>query len=328
MSDFVLKIALTFDVEHNSSYYFEKLGEKNSGLTKAAPEVLEMLTKQRVPGTWFIAHDNENKIDQEFPSLVEKMNENGEIGCHVHFRKGSGNNSAYERSMSFQTDIIGNSTRSLREIGFDVRSFRGGAYFFDENTLRVLESLEYRTDSSVVPGLYSKPVTDLVVDHKRRLFSKPYFPSHANHCIPGNSKILEIPISICPCIRLHHKLFSFFIGRPMLICDPPDVLLRELNIISNDSMKLAQQLLPVVLSAHSYDFLINTTKQIRDLELFITTAREKMNARFVTLEDIRKEYFNKTYQCENLESLFTVTTSDVLQYVNRVPFLRKLLDYF
>ena len=328
MTKDVLRIALTFDVENNSLFYIEKTGEKYSGLTKAIPKVLEMLREQKVPGTYFIAHDNENKIDQEFPSLVESMNENGEIGCHIHFRRGSEKGSPYERSIDFQNSIIGDSTNFLRDIGFDVRSFRGGANFFDENTIKVLEKFDYLTDSSVVPGLYSEPAKGLVVDHKQRLYSKPYFPSHSNHCVPGGSKILEIPISVCPKIRFHNNIFSIFLGRPMFMCNSADVLLNKIDIITYDSMKTMHQSIPIVMTAHSYDFLINTEKRTHDLELFIKRVREELNAKFVTLNEIRNDYIDRKYDLENKTAVFSLTSSDVLQYVNRVSFIRNILKHF
>lgn len=183
-------IALTIDVEPNSMEILERTGEKFTGLTKAMPKFLNIVNKHKVPATWFITHDYWSKIDQEFPLLVEEMNENGEIGCHAHFRR---DKEIYYRDYKFQMEIVGDATQGLRAQGFDVQSFRGGANFFDETTLRVLKELDYKVDSSVVPGLLAERVSGFEVNHKQRLSAKPYFLSLTNHCIPGDSGILEIP---------------------------------------------------------------------------------------------------------------------------------------
>jgi peptidoglycan/xylan/chitin deacetylase (PgdA/CDA1 family) len=318
-----LTIALTFDVEANSWYYVEKTGEKYSGLTKAMPRVLDILFDRGVPATWFITHDREQRIDQEFPSLVEKMNENGEIGCHVHFLIGAGPSSRFEQSIVSQMELIENATLLLRARGFRVCSFRGGNNFFDENTLKVLEKLGYLIDSSVVPGYCSTLYPGFVVNHKRRLSSKPYFPSYFDHCVPGNSKILEIPIAICPYARFQSRFLSIFLGRPMSIFGRPDLKIRQIKVIMKDSLKMLRSLIPIVLTAHPYNFLSNPIERAQDLDSFIMNAKEELNARFVTLNEIGKKHSDTTYSFENQIPMLSITTSTFLHYVDRMPLLRK-----
>ena len=200
-----IKIVLSMEVEPNSTNFLVKTGEKYSGITRVLPNLLDMLSKYKIPVTWFITHDYWSKIDQEFPQLVDRMHDNGEIGCHVHFRK---EKEIYLTDYNFQMELIGRATYFLRDKGFNVTSFRGGNFFFDENTLKVLEELNFEIDSSVVPGLYLKPYPALTIDHKERISNEPYFPSYANHCIPGKSKILEVPISICPYFKFNGKTIS------------------------------------------------------------------------------------------------------------------------
>lgn len=316
-----LEIALTVDVEPNARYIMEKTGDEYSGLTIAMPRVLDVIARHKVPVTWFITHDHWSRIDQEFPLLVEEMCHNGEIGCHVHFRR---DKEIYYMDYDFQKEIIEKATYALRKQGFDVGSFRGGNYFFDENTLKVLEELNYKIDSSVIPGLFSL-YHGLVINHKKRALAKPYHPSHANHCVPGSSRLLEIPLSVCPYLGFQRSLISATIGRTMFICRPAHSLLKNVVKIEQNAITLMGHLIPIVLSAHPYDFLDNITRHVQNLELFIAAARKELNAEFVTLSQIRKNYTDRKYPFEICDSKFIVTTNDFLGFINHAPLLRKLL---
>lgn len=325
MNNIGLKIALTFDVEPNSSYYTEKTGDKFSGLTKAAPKVLEVFSKNKVPATWFITHDKEHKVDVDYPWLVEDMNENGEIGCHVHFRNYSVEKSWYDSSLDFQKEIIGDATHSLRDMGFRVQSFRGGNNFFNENTLKVLEEFGYKTDSSVVPGFCATPYSGFLVDHKQRLYSKPYFPTYTNHCIPGKSKILEIPITVRSYARFHMKFFSLLLGRPMSVVGLPYALFKDISVVTKDSLKLFEKEFPIVLTAHPYNFIDNTVEKINNLGSFIIKAKNELHAQFVTIDEVTKNYSDIVYPFENQIQPFILTTRNMFQFINRMPFLRKYM---
>jgi peptidoglycan/xylan/chitin deacetylase (PgdA/CDA1 family) len=135
MEEKFIYCALTMDVEPNITRIVNETGDKYSGLTESTPALLDILKAHEVPFTWFITHDYWGKIDIKFPSLIEKMSKNGEIGCHVHFRR---NKERYFTDYNFQLEIIKKATNSLREQGYPVKSFRGGNLFFNKNTLRVL----------------------------------------------------------------------------------------------------------------------------------------------------------------------------------------------
>ena len=153
MANESLKIALTFDVEANCSEVEQQTRKRFSGITDAMPKILDLFDVHGVSATWFIQHDYELEADEMFPKIIDRMKENGEVGCHVHFRNGATKANRYQHDISFQQKIIENATNALRGKGFPVYSFRGGANFFDESTLSVLEALNYKIDSSVIPGL-------------------------------------------------------------------------------------------------------------------------------------------------------------------------------
>jgi hypothetical protein len=315
-------IALTIDVEPNTTEILQRTGSKHSGLSKAMPRFLEIVNCNKVPVTWFVTHDNWSKVDQDFPLLVENMNDNGEIGCHVHFRR---NKEVYYKDYNFQSEIVGDATRGLRSQGFNVQCFRGGANFFDETTVKVLKELDYKVDSSVVPGLFAERAPGFEANHKQRLFAKPYFLSAENHCMPGDSGILEIPLSVCTYFRLHQKKVAVAFGRAISICRPAQNLIKDIKTLESESLKLFGQTMPAVLTAHPYDFLDNIDEQMRNLEAFINKAKEELNAEFVTLQQVREKYVNKNYSLEFDQPKFILTSQDLLQLSKKLPILQKLL---
>jgi len=300
-----IKIGLTIDVEPNISKIVSKTNDKYSGLTKAIPKILDVVTKHAVPVTWFITHDYWSKINLEFPSLVEKMNDNGEIGCHVHFRR---KEERYYSDYDFQMEIIEKATSSLRSQGYDVRSFRGGNYFFDENTLKVLEELNYQIDSSVVPGLHSKLYPDVIINHKEYLCNEPYFPSYKDHRMPGNSKILEIPLSICPYFEFHGKLISVYLGNILNMKKPARNLLKNVKKIIR--IWRDKKNIPIaLLTAHPWDFLFHMKERIHSLEKFIIQIQNQLNAEFVSLSKIKRDFVAKNGY-EFKQSPLIITKSD------------------
>ena len=284
-----LRCAITIDIEPNLTRIVNKTGDKYSGITKAMPKLLDLLAKHSVPFTWFITHDYWGKMNQEFPSLVERMSNNGEIGCHVHFR----NEKEYHTDYNFQVDLIKKATNSLREQGFNVKSFRGGNLFFNEHTLKVLEDLNYEVDSSVYPGMYLERHNNLTINHKQCTSIKPYFLSNTNHCIPGSSKILEIPVTVHPYFQLNTRLVSFFISRSLPTPLTSEYLLRTHNfskkIIRKDSS------IPIVILAHPWEFIDNTEKKLKYLEKFILSMKSS-DVKFVTLNQM-SACLNQTRNC-------------------------------
>ena len=85
-------------------------------------------------------------------------------------------------------------TRAIEEgVGVRPVSFRAGRWGFNGKSLRVLEKLGYRVDSSVTP-FYSwegdgGPVFVQAPTH-------PYFPDYEDVCREGGSALLEVPVTI------------------------------------------------------------------------------------------------------------------------------------
>jgi hypothetical protein len=94
----------------------------------------------------------------------------------------------------------------IRKFGHRPTSFRAGRFGAGKNTVGLLEELGYMVDSSVTPCVdWDFPEGRADFMHVR---DQPYFPGRADIVDAGDSRILEVPVSIvCPRIRryLHYS---------------------------------------------------------------------------------------------------------------------------
>ncbi len=283
--------ALTIDVEPNVRRMLADYG-KWSGLEVAGPALLDVLEEFNVPCTWFITHDSWAKINCSHPALVERMASNGEIGCHVHFAEHDdvGNNDRYDVSAEYQRQAIETATQSLKTCGFTVRSFRGGSGYFDVNTLRILEQLDYMIDSSVLPGLYTgNRIPGFVVDHRRCALWYPYHPSRKDHCQPGDSSILEIPVFRYPVFQVETRILRIlgylnFSLKNCLLGDPFQALTKLKALIRRNSLNYA-----IVFGYHTWEFLPTIETQLTNLRAFLKQS-QAMGIHFCVLSEIARSY--------------------------------------
>ncbi len=304
----MIKVVLTIDVEPD-------VGKQNSysGITIAMPRLLDLIEQYDIPFTWFITHDFWDKIDEKFPSIVRRMAKNGEIGCHVHFRN---ENKEYYTDYRFQKELIENATNALRSHGFDVASFRGGALFFNEDTLKILEELGYTVDSSVMPGLYNKPATGLVVNHKRCTTIKPYFISREDHCLSGDSEILEVPLLVHPRISFKTNMMTLFLASPLNLGSVIKAPVRALDKIKG--LGASNKGAYITLSYHSWNFLSEIDEQLTNLERFFVESKSLPSWKFSTLKEIRANLSQDYRNNENLKSSRIVITWGNLSRLNRM----------
>ena len=139
--------------------------------------------------------------------LKREIRLGAEIGAHLHseyiepqkkYENFAGTRSKEFPCFAYSTEVefekIKNLT-SLIEKNLGVRpvSYRAARYGADLDTIKSLERLGYKIDSSVTPHIdwsyQSGPNHSMAPD-------QPYFISADNLYLPGNSKILEVPISI------------------------------------------------------------------------------------------------------------------------------------
>lgn len=110
-----------------------------------------------------------------------------------------GNERTYEMENSYPKEIEYQKLKNLtglfiEKFGYSPTSFRAGRFAAGNNTITLLEELGYLVDSSVTPGI------DWNLPEGRANFlqarEQPYFPSKENLLEEGNSKVLEVPVSI------------------------------------------------------------------------------------------------------------------------------------
>jgi hypothetical protein len=93
-----------------------------------------------------------------------------------------------------------NATRVVGELtGIQPRSYRAGRWGFDQTGLRVLEELGYIVDTSVTPLMRWDEPAHAGGTRGPNFTSapfEPYYPSLEDVTRPGNSSVLEVPVSI------------------------------------------------------------------------------------------------------------------------------------
>lgn len=133
--------------------------------------------------------------------------ENCELGTHLHgdllepqrrvFELANAETSDMQCSYPYEIEYrkLSNLTNLFKvKFGYRPSSFRAGRFGAGNNTILLLEELGYRVDSSITPGI------DWNFPEGRANFleakEQPYFPSKQNILKEGDSKVLEVPISI------------------------------------------------------------------------------------------------------------------------------------
>jgi peptidoglycan/xylan/chitin deacetylase (PgdA/CDA1 family) len=181
-------ICLTVDTEGDSA---ENPNSTFLGIEQALPRLLKVFSRFGIKATFFIQEDKICRAGSMFVDLWKSLaNDGHEIGYHAH--------GLIRASVEEEEEIITSGLQTMRGLGFNPISFRGGRYYLSGSVLGILEKNGIQYDSSVVPGL-KELFRDGAVrcDHLDAPF-QPYFPSNENHCRKGNSKVLEIPINRYP----------------------------------------------------------------------------------------------------------------------------------
>lgn len=139
--------------------------------------------------------------------LREEIQLGAEIGTHLHseyiepkkrYENFAGTTSKEYPCFAYSTEIelakIKNLTELIsKKLGVKPISYRAARYGADLDTIKSLEKLNYKVDSSITPQIdwsdHGGP------DHSKAP-KQPYFISVDNYYSAGSSKILEIPITI------------------------------------------------------------------------------------------------------------------------------------
>jgi hypothetical protein len=144
--------------------------------------------------------------DDESVALFARQGHDAELGTHLHGEYAEPG--AFEPSVTsvFQRDYppeverakLASLTHAFQSaFGRSPRAFRAGRFGVGPASLGLLESLGYTADSSVTPSVsWERSGAKGLSFHGSP--TQPYRPSHTYPGVPGESAILEVPVTIRP----------------------------------------------------------------------------------------------------------------------------------
>jgi len=200
----MINFLLTVDTEEEGLWggNYKRHNEYTVDNIEYLPSFQEFCNRLGIHPTYFIdypvvSNSNSRRVLQEL-----LKNGNCELGAHLH----PWCNPPYNEDLNFRNSYTNNLPPELQfkklkvlteamvdNFGITPISYRAGRYGFDETSIPVLEELNYKIDSSVVPyrknGIEDEPSFGLVD-------LNPYFLSYEDVCISGESNILEVPITV------------------------------------------------------------------------------------------------------------------------------------
>jgi len=156
------------------------------------PRLLSLLAKHDVCGTFYFT----GTFAEASPESVELVKEHGhEVGCHGYDH--SPHRAFDVLSYKEQLNDLKKAKAAIESVAGEIVSFRAPALRINEDTVRALEETGFRTDSSVCSQRFDGPFTFGSKRKLKWLFAprRPYMLSYDSVVKPGDSKILEIPVS-------------------------------------------------------------------------------------------------------------------------------------
>ncbi|MEM4152956.1 MAG: hypothetical protein QXK80_02470 [Candidatus Pacearchaeota archaeon] len=135
---------------------------------------------------------------KDFFKKIKKIR-NDELGIHVHFTKGWKLDFSYENQFRLLKTA---KEKFVKAFGYEPRSFVGGWWYSDDNTLEILKKLKFEADASPLP-LYREL-------RRKWLFGKIPLPFRVETCDWSNYKnrkprveggILRVPNAVDPDLK-------------------------------------------------------------------------------------------------------------------------------
>ena len=166
----------------------------------AIKRMIEMVAKVeddygvRMPVTYlpcFLHEKNGYSVAHEKRDLFKELLKMGnEIGVHTHVE--------YD-NLPAQDEFIVSDADALENLGFPrPKTWAAGDFYTTPNTIRQLERGRYAVDGSVVPlegKFYHGSRRQFEIDYSKCKTLSPYHPSYEDICLPGDSPIVELPVT-------------------------------------------------------------------------------------------------------------------------------------
>ena len=184
---------MTSDVEHHSI----SLNREDNSVPKqiyetGLPRLLDMLSKYDIPSTFYFT----GMFAEDSPESIELVAQNGhEIGCHAYNHSPSKGFDVL--SLDEQINELKKAKKAFGNAGEKVTSFRAPALRINHHTVKALEKMNFKTDSSVASQRFDGPMSFGSKEKLKWLSAprNPYYMSYESPTKIGESKILEIPLS-------------------------------------------------------------------------------------------------------------------------------------
>jgi peptidoglycan/xylan/chitin deacetylase (PgdA/CDA1 family) len=206
------KIPILISLDVHSHVYRDRLDEIPVWIDKT----LRILDDISIKSTFFFPANCAELIPKE---VLKAQSEGHEIGCHslTHMPDEQYN------TMSFadQKSKLSEAKKRLEEITLnEIVSFRAPVFKLNGDTIRALDEVGFKLDSSVCPqrlGIISSDVKNIGWLYSPR---KPYHPSYDNPFTHGNASLWEIPVSsfIVPFMANLGMVFGGLVERLFFKC--------------------------------------------------------------------------------------------------------------
>jgi len=300
-------VAITIDtesgyVEKNERRVWQKENPKAfEGYYYGIKNLLEVFDKHGITSTFFLStqcfstkNEEKEKINLELKKLQEK---NHEIGLHIHpdsdytiqkkLNKKYESTSAVFYNYNEIYEIIKSAKEILKENLIhqnekEITSFRWGNWAIDSKGAKALNELGFKIDSSATPGIKGHQKDGMKYDWSKTENHYPWKLSIENYqkTDDDNSNIIEVPIAT----------FDFF-GKTMRADPVNSNLLNKAFLKYYSEADRSDKPFIFVIITHSSESTYkdgSKTRTLKDLDKFISFAKEKKDVEFSSLNNAIK----------------------------------------
>ena len=163
------------------------------GLTEGLPLFFDLLKSHGIPFDVMGSGEVAEHLPRE---ILETREDLAALGCHGYSHSPGYLNhmrlSEKEAEISRATDVL------KERFGRPPRHFRAPNFSLDGETVDILGRLGYLVDSSVLPGRYVRRWRLIPLVDQRGAPQDPYTPDSNDFRRPGQSRILEVPVTPNP----------------------------------------------------------------------------------------------------------------------------------
>ena len=245
--------------------------------SQALPVLLNLLNKSQSKATFMIVgKDLKLKACQVF--CRKAIAEGHEIANHSFDHPISFGTMSYEQK---KQQIFKTHQRIAEVCGIKPVGFRGPGYYQDKEIITILQKLNYQYDASVIPG-FAQILMSMYAyikggENRHKTFGRLNYilDQEHPHIVKGlnpNNKLLELPISVLPILRLPmHTTFAYFLGswyRKLILNylkSKPKYMLYLFHAIDFVDLPMHVNNHPIIPLRYSFNERINFLEDVLDI---------------------------------------------------------------